>query len=128
MNRFKMKMRKAWNKTKLWFLALLASVGIFVGAYAVPQGFTWSNPTTFTDGSPLDVSEIAEIRFYCDGDTTPTLTATGGDSSVTGDFGFGDHSCYATTFDVYGGESLPSNTVNFTIDRPRPNPPVIVLN
>ena len=121
--------KKAWLKTKLWFIGLLASIGIIVGAYAVPQGFTWTNPTERMDGSPYDaLTEQKEVRFYCDGDISPTFIDNDGDTSAVNDFSFGSHSCYATVVDNFDQESDPSNTVTFTITPARPNPPVLSIN
>lgn len=123
---FKRKYLKIKANIKAWFIAFLAMLGIIVGtAYAENKDFTWTNPTTRIDGSALDIADIASTRIYCDGDTSPTLETLDNGEAINGDFGIGDHSCFATTVDTDGQESDPSNTVNFTITPARPNPPVL---
>jgi len=127
--KFKNRINAALKKIRYWFLAVLASLGIIVGAYAVPQGFTWTNPTTNTDGSIFDpATDLLETRFYCDGDVIPTFVEPGNVETAIGNFAPGDHSCYATTVNLGGVESDPSNTSTFTVTWPKPNPPVLQTN
>ncbi len=127
MNWIKRKIKAAWHKTKLWVLALLASLGIIVGAYAETKDFTWSNPTFRTDGSAFDAAtEQLETRLYCDGDAA--IVIPNGPTSYSGDFGIGSHTCYATAVDTDGQESDPSNDVTFDVLPARPNPPTLQVN
>ena len=121
-------LKKVWAKIKAWWIALLVSVGLIAAPalYAAPKDFSWTNATQRVDGSPFNAAvDQAEIRIYCDGDTVPKLVVQGAATAGTADFGFGTHTCYATTVDVYGLESDPSNTVTFEILPAKPNPPVL---
>lgn len=124
-------MRETWEKIKSFgrkvrakIVSLLVLLGLIsLPALSVDTEFTWTNPTTYTDGSPMPVSDIAEVRLFCDGNQVGT--ATGGVENLTVDLAPGTYDCYATVLDIYGNESVPSNTISVTIIRPNPNPPVL---
>ncbi len=88
--------------------------------------FNWTPPTEYVDGSPLQDSEIAEYRIYCNGALLGTVENSGATStwrSPDGSLPPGDYSCYATTVVTSGEESEASNTINFTVEQSGPNPP-----
>ena len=127
----KVKARAAWLKVKAWVYAGLVAIGLVAApaAMSATKDFSWTNPTTRVDGSAYDAAtEQVEVRIYCDGDTAPTFVAAGAATALTGDFSFGNHSCFATVVDQYGQESDPSNTVTFVLTPARPNPPGLSVN
>lgn len=121
-------LKRAWNKTKAWVYALLVALGLIV---AVPVGagamnFSWTNPTQNVDATPFDpATELAEIRIYCNGDTTPTFVSVGDAVSLEVIVEPGTYVCYATAFSIYGQESGPSGEVTKVVERAPPNPPVL---
>lgn len=127
--KIKTKTKVAWRRIKLWVAGILASIGIGIGVgYADVKDFTWELPTEYEDGTPLAASDITETRVYCDGDTSPTITTAAPASAASADFGIGSHTCFATVVDVFGTESLPSNSVTFVVTPGRPNPPVLSVS
>ena len=135
-------MKKSWQKMKAWVYALLVAIGIVSGglALAVPVGYSWTNPTQNTDGSPFDAAtEQAEVRLYCGVDPvafvpeTPsavqsestTAVSPGDATDLVVDLLPGTHVCFATVFDIYGYESGPSGTVTKIVERFPPSPPVL---
>jgi hypothetical protein len=91
--------------------------------YAVTTDFTYIAATTRIDGTPMDISEIAETRLYCDGSLV--ASEPGADSGISADLSIGSHSCYATHVDTYGQESSPSNTVIRDVSPAFPSPPTL---
>ena len=116
LKRIKAKLRKAWAKIKLWFIALMVSLGVFVAmpTEAEVKTFNWINPTQFVDGSALDPSHIQEIRIYCDGDAVPVLVSLGDATTAASNFAVGEHTCTATAI-VGDIESAHSNTLTFEV-------------
>lgn len=97
-------------------------------AYAVPptelqKKATWELPTTRTDGSLLDITEIAETRIYCGIDDAAliqvaTVAVPGTDASLA--LPLDTKVCAATVVDIDGLESSYSNLVSI---KGQPNPP-----
>ncbi len=48
--------------------------------------WTWTMPTFYVSGAPLDISEIQESRLYCDGATSPDFTIPSPDIEFTTPF------------------------------------------
>ena len=117
------KIASAWRSVRVWFVGLMVALGIAVSALSVTQNFTWTNATTYSDGSSMPASEIAETRLYCDG--SQVAVVTDGSESVDADLTPGTYDCHATHVDVFGNESVPSNTISVTVIRPNPSPPVL---
>lgn len=100
---------------------------------ALPAGtlaeitLAWKAPLERADGSAITNQEIEGYNIYCDGDTAPTHsqenTPTRDEKWEVPDslFSPGDHSCYATTVDTGGLESVPSNSVLFTVAPQEPD-------
>lgn len=117
------RVRAAWRRTVGFLLALLVGVGVV--SYAETRDIALTHPTQRTDGTALSIEEIQETRLYCDGSLhssyPPSVT------NLQPEFGFGPHSCYATTVDTFNQESDPSGTLDFVVTPARPEPPVIAL-
>ena len=125
---FKTKVQSMWARIRAAFISVLVALGLMVAipAGAGPINFSWTNPTQNVDGTVFDpATELAEIRLYCNGDTTPTFISVGPVTSFGSDVPPGTYTCYATAFSVYGQESGPSNTVVKVVERAPPNPPVL---
>lgn len=116
--------RKVWQKLRIAFLGLLASLGFVAVALAIPKTMSWSHPTERVDGTPLSLAEIAETRIYCDG-APPIVIAAPASSYVYAEGG--THTCYATTVDTLGLESDPSNTITFEVLPSKPSAPVFTI-
>ena len=116
LKRIKAKLRKAWRKIKLWFVAVLVSLGVFVAmpTEAEVKTFNWINPTQYVDGTALDSADIEEIRIYCDADPVPVIVSLADATTADSNFAVGEHTCTATA--VVGGiESERSNAVTFEV-------------
>jgi hypothetical protein len=75
---------------KIWCMAIL-TVFLFVGAaIADPETFTWTNPTTYIDGSAIPSAKLAQIKthlFYgmaATGPWTEFAVVSGGAGSYSG--------------------------------------------
>lgn len=128
-------MRNLWNRlqsaaARLWArftgwikatdVAVLAALGLAV-AYAAPVDMSWDHPALRTDGTALPLDQIAETRFYCDGEFAAAFPAPAEAGQL--ELGLGTHECYATTVDTDGQESDPSNSITVTVLPARPSPP-----
>lgn len=123
---------KAWTRRqylrfKKWVIGILVSIGVIAPPllYAEIIDFTYTAPTTYTDGSPLPAAEIQFSRLYCDG--SMVVEEPGADQDFSTDLGIGSHDCYATIVDIYDRESDPSNVVTVVVSPPGtgPSPPVL---
>ena len=92
--------------------------------------FTWTNPTQYTDGTPLNpATELAEIKVHCTGAMTfegvvSTMPVVEEFLTPTGVFADGNYVCHYTSVDILGRESEPSNpTREFTVGAAPPPPP-----
>ena len=127
-NTLKERVKKLWSKTKAFFVSILVALGLLT---ALPVGagdisFGWTNPTLNTDGTVFDpATELAEVRIYCNGATTPTFTSLGALESLSDTVPPGTYTCYATAYDTSGKESGPSNTVTKIVEKAPPNPPIL---
>lgn len=100
------------------YLALIAL--LFAGAAsAADYPVSWTNPTQYVNGEPLAISDLAEIRAYCDGVFTQSLNPA--DFAGTTLAVSGRKTCYITAVVISGEESDPSNSVE--IKPGKPNPP-----
>lgn len=117
-------------------LCLLASLTLA----AANKTFTWEPPTEREPDPDTGISaillnsEIKEYRIYCDGDTVMPVHIQPNvpldmDTWIAphNKFAVGTHTCFATTVDIGGLESVPSNTVNFTVTEEPPRAPVLVV-
>jgi hypothetical protein len=99
----------------LLFVLLLVSASAQAAVYSL----TWVNPTQYTDGSPLLVSDIATIKIYCG--VTPVLMASVPPVPATTTVEIsGAQACYATATDINGKESNKSNSITLSV---KPKPP-----
>lgn len=121
------KLKKIWHKIKAWFISILVGIGLISAPIlASTIGFEWTNATTRVDGSAFDpATEQAEIRIYCNGDTTPTFVSDGAATALNEIVLPGTYTCYATTLDTSGQESGPSAEVTKVVAPALPNPPVL---
>lgn len=142
-------LKAQWARFKAWILGGLAAIGITLGTLTVATAavtFSWTLPTSNTDGTALDPAQIVETRIYCDIDpavfTPQTQTAPAShaaDLAVPGpgtvgqlDLPFGRHDCFATVLAQYTDaqentafvESGPSNIATKIVAPPQPAPPV----
>lgn len=120
--------RKTWAKIKKWVYGILAALGLVVAMPTVagPISFSWINATQRIDGSVFDPgTEQAEIRLYCNGDIAPTFTSPGDANVLDAIVAPGIYTCYATTVDTNGVESMASNTVVKVVEAAPANPPVL---
>ena len=109
---------------KLFFILLFASTSVL--AINSNPLFTWTAPTAYTDGTPVQTGEIDGYRIYCDQESI-VLNVTGEVEEYrapSGSFSIGSHSCYMTAI-ARGVESVPSDTVPFDVD---PAAPGAVIN
>ena len=139
-----MRMRTIYNKLKSrlhkWWIALLVFLGILTGAIAVPVGFTWENPTQYTDGSAYDPAvDQAFTAIYCGVDPntfvpatesapqtlTPNSIIDGDATAGSVDLVPGTRLCFATVTDIHGTESDPSNVITRIVERFQPEAPVL---
>lgn len=111
--------KRAWRTITGLVIALLASIGVL--SYAALVGVSWQHPDTRIDGTPLPLDEIAETRWYCDGELVATFPAPADTGQL--ELGIGSHDCYATTVDTLGQESDPSVTITRVVNPARPSPP-----
>jgi hypothetical protein len=107
-------------------LLLLAGLTIQANTQAVPSAYrlTWIPGLSYTDGTPLDESEITHYPLYCGGQHV---------ADIANDFtrayivdvtmlGAGDHTCVIS--EVVGGiESVASDSVTFPLGRRTPSRP-----
>ena len=113
-----------------YLLVLLATSSVWAALPWEPE-FSWTFPTEYESGAPLDVSQITETRIYCDGNSTPDAVITAPQNNYTSAFKYfsaGSHTCYATVVDIDGAESGPSNSVNFTVPADRAVAPALNVN
>lgn len=118
-----------WNRFKAWFYALLVAIGLVAAPIVFATDATYTPATSYVDGTPLPIEEIAETRLYCNGGTVAVLVEPGADGvfeNLEAVLPAGDNTCYATHVATNGIESSPSNTSTFRIiPNVAPNPPVL---
>lgn len=113
-------------------LALLALVALPVSAATI----TWTNPTTFSDGSPLVAADIASTTIeWSNGTTFGTVTGSqvvngAATTATVPDPAAGSSRCYRAFTTVIaakgGGSSIPSNVSCKAKPFANPNPPTII--
>lgn len=118
--------------TALAFVAYVACIG-----QAFAANLTWTNPTAYSDGSPLVAADIASTTIEYS--NTSPFGAVAGQVVVTGsasagvapDPAAGATRCYRAKTTVVaskGGQtSDPSNVACKTVPFPKPNPPTNFL-
>ena len=122
--------KRQWTKFKRWIYGILVSLGILSsGLVMATASFTITMPTEYVPDAqgviaPLPLSEISEVRLYCDGDPSPAWsmgTPTQLIFEFTAILGYGSHDCHATVIATNGRESDPSPTVTRDV-APSTNP------
>lgn len=116
-------------------LAILLSILVMPNAFAATV--SWTNPTAFTDGSPLVPADIASTTV--EWSSTQAFTAVVGSLVVNGaatsttappNPQAGQTLCYRARTTVVaakgGGQSAPSNVSCKTAPFPNPNPPSLL--
>ena len=130
MNRLKLWFSNTWAKIKAWIYGLLVAIGLISTSVVMASAtFTITMPTEYEPDAqgviaPLPLSEISEVRLYCDGDPAPAWsmgTPTQLIFEFTAILGYGSHDCHATVIGTHGRESGPSNTVTKDV-APTTNP------
>lgn len=99
-------------------IVLLGSLTVDVGAQAEfhTRTFNFTLPVSNTDGSPLALSAIEEVKFFCNNGQVGAITNIDTTwTSQSGQFPPGDYMCVATVVANGGVESADSNPVNFTV-------------
>jgi hypothetical protein len=117
-------------------MKLLALLAVLMPCAASAATITWTNPATYSDGSPLVAADIASTTIeYSNGTTFGTVA---GQVVVTGsvttgiapDPAAGSSRCYrakTTVIAAKGGQtSDPSNVLCKAVPFPRPNAPTIL--
>lgn len=88
--------------------------------------FTWTGPTEFTDGSPLDPAiDLSEYRLNCTGADSVNIIVSNtliDFEPPLGVFVAGDYVCTMAAVDNAGGISADSAPVNFTVSQKVPRP------
>ena len=94
--------------------------------------FSWTPPSQWSNEEPLDPAEIAEYRLYCtpgiDTQIITNITAPFEWTAPQDLFLPGSYACHMTAVAVSargGGESAPSDSVNFDIIPNVPGPVII---
>ena len=105
---------------KLASLLLLALIAF--GVSAEDKTFAWDLPIARTDGSALDVTELAETRIYCDDVLLQAIPAP--ETTLTIDLPTTTQRCAATVVDTGGLESGYSAWVDIPY---APDAPVITI-
>jgi hypothetical protein len=102
-----------------WVYAALAALAV-MSASALEKNFSWTAPTTNTDGSPLAAAQIAGYTLTCGALEVPI---NGPVTSFRRDFGPGSYECTLRTRATNGEVSEPSNAVSFIVPQPVPGAP-----
>jgi len=128
---------KAWlNKAQAKIAALIAAVGVALGvihgvpAQTLTDSVTWTNPTTYTDGSAIVSADMKELRVQWG--TSASGPFSGGQSIVAwpgtsaiftraGD-GVGTRCYTVIAVTKAGAESDPGTPACKTINPPPPRP------
>lgn len=106
---------------KLFYCLLICAPLVFA---VEPKTFDWTPPTQNSDGTVLTDAEIASYNIFCNSVLLGNVINTGGtDTFTSAPLPAGDYICHATTVRDDGQESLPSNSVNFTVDLSIPGAP-----
>lgn len=91
--------------------------------------YSWTQPATWSDGTPLTTAQITGYQRVCNGQTLPRINAAAGippyQTPASERLAPGDYSCTLAVFakytpaeaEVLGPASAP---VTFTVARPRP--------
>jgi len=116
--------KKQWKKVTAWFVGVLAAIGIGTGVVmAATVGFTYTPADSYTDGTPMPLSDIDLTRLYCDGVMVAEEPGADGGFSVI--LGFGTHVCDArhVVLNADQPESAPSNQVTKIVTPGQASPP-----
>jgi len=124
LSKIKRKAIAIWMRFKAWVIGLLVAIGLVATPLlAIETTFTYTRGTEYSDQTPMPLAEIAETKLYCNGSLV--VTELGADENFNPDLTPGSYDCYATHVDVYGRESIPSNTVTKVVLPGLPNPPIL---
>lgn len=121
------------TKLKYSILGILAAIAAWLGwnVYAVDTDLTWTNPTTFTDGSPIPDGDLASARIYRKVDTGTYgiyQTIPIGTSFKDADLANGVYCYKVSVVRTNGIESPQSNEACKTVDTRIPNAVTISVN
>ncbi len=109
---------------KILLIALLLFSSITWAALPHYPEFTWTPPTTFTNGEALIPGvDLQHYKMYCTDPLSIELEIPNDVTAYTapsGTFPGGDYSCAMSSVPVAGGESDLSDAVNFTVDLRKP--------
>lgn len=114
-------------------LAFLATLLFSVSAFAATVNLAWTNPTTYSDGSTLNVTDITQTRIAygsCNADGSFNVQA--GQFIVQGDGAAATSPnlapgtyCFQAYTTAQGVESIGSNVATAVLTQPAPNPPIL---
>lgn len=113
---------------------LFAGLMLFAGvASAATVTVNWTHPTTYTDGSPLNVADISQTRIeygLCVAGAFPATAAgqfiaSGQATSAASPNLTPGTWCFRAYTTAKGVESVNSNAASFVVVQPAPNPPVL---
>lgn len=117
-------------------LVLLVAGLAVVPVFAAPVTVTWTHPTSYSDGSPLVVADIASTTVEygsCNGSSFGTkagqVVVNGPAASAQIERPPGTHCFRAATTVIAskgGGTSTFSNVASKVVPFPSPNPPTII--
>lgn len=113
-----------------WSLLLLTLASLTLEAFGATVTVNWTNPTTYTDGTPLPASAITRTRIEygtCAGTAFGTkageFIATGSATTATSPNLAPGTWCFRALTTANGLESAPTNAVSTVLVQPPPNPP-----
>lgn len=117
-------------------MRIIAALLAFVALPAMAANLTWTNPTSYDDGSALVAADIASTTIQWS-NTNPFSTVAGSQvvngaatSAVAPDPAAGSSRCYrvyTTVIAAKGGQSsVPSNAACVSKPFPKPNPPTLL--
>jgi len=130
------KIKDAWTANKWRVIALVLFVLLLIvgtKAFAGTATVTWTNPTTYTDGTAIATGDISQTRIEygsCNGAAFGTKageqTVTGAGTTLTiNSLGAGTY-CFRGFTTAKGVESAASNVASKAVPQAAPNPPTLV--
>jgi hypothetical protein len=104
-------------------IALAAVLLLALGplAEAADKSFTWTAPTTYTDGTALPSAEIANYALTCSPSGSQAVVPK--TQPLVKAFPPGTYACTLAAVATNGQASAQSNAVNFTVPQPAPSAP-----
>lgn len=113
---------KFWRATAaLIAFYVLAGLALAIAwpTQALEKTFTWTAPTTNTDGSPLPAAQITGYTLTCG---ATVVQIAGAVTTFKRDYSPGSYTCSLQTR-ANGLTSVASNPVSFVVPQPAPSPP-----